>query len=172
MKKLTSLFLTIVLLFALAMSITKLPEIQDVISEATGTEVEISTNLNKTRFNANEKLTAEFTFDSKIKDWYYKEDGLKVINKRENKGKISVDLLASDGEGKLEFYADFGGGYQREAVYTYSEGGIVFASGESEDIAWTEGLRLQKEYTGRHNGHIRRGREAKGRLRLRRVGKS
>jgi hypothetical protein len=82
-------------------------EIQGIISETAEAKVEISTILNKTKLGANEKLTAEFSFDGKVKQWYYKETDVKVINKRASKGKISVDLLAMDGEGKLELYVDF-----------------------------------------------------------------
>jgi hypothetical protein len=49
------------------------------------------------------------------------------------------------GLGKLELYTDFGGGYQKSAVYTYSTEGKVFVSGESEDDAWYKGTLYKYE---------------------------
>lgn len=74
------LFLTAIVLLSSVFGGFSLCEVpNETVALASQEEVAITTLLSKTEFSANETLTAEFTFEGKVKKWYYEADGVEVV---------------------------------------------------------------------------------------------
>jgi hypothetical protein len=111
--------------------------------------IEIVASLSTETAKHGDRLTATFAFDEEPKNWRYDADSIKIVDVRKESGEVALDIIALDGAGECDFYADFGYGDQKATVYTYSENDMVFASTDAEDTVWYRNL----EYS-RDNGFI------------------